>query len=37
LAIVHELTAQRGIILDIILRPPQLDDLYTHFVNGDNT
>jgi Cu-processing system ATP-binding protein len=37
LAIVHELTAQRDIILDVILRPPQLDDLYTHFINGDDT
>jgi Cu-processing system ATP-binding protein len=37
LAIVHELTAQRDIILYVILRPPQLDDLYTHFINGDDT
>jgi Cu-processing system ATP-binding protein len=35
LALVHELTAQRDIIVDVIVRPPLLDDLYTHFVNGD--
>jgi Cu-processing system ATP-binding protein len=32
--LLHELTAQRDTVVDIIVRPPRLDDLYTHFVNG---
>jgi len=36
LDLVHALTAQRDTLLDVVVRPPQLDDLYTHFVNGDD-
>ena len=35
LGLLHQLSAREGNVLDIIVRPPRLDDLYTHFVNGD--
>jgi Cu-processing system ATP-binding protein len=34
LALVHKLTAHLDDVLDVVVRPPQLDDLYAHFVNG---
>jgi len=36
LQLMHQLTTHREAILDIIVRPPRLDDLYAHFVNGDS-
>jgi Cu-processing system ATP-binding protein len=33
LPLMHQLTAAEGVI-DIIVRPPGLDELYAHFVNG---
>ena len=34
LELINKLTAHSDSVLDVIPRPPQLDDLYTHFVNG---
>lgn len=34
LKLIHQLTAQTEAVLDLVLRPPRLDDLYAHFVNG---
>lgn len=36
LTLLHQLTNRRDLVDDVIVRPPQLDDLYTHFVNGDD-
>lgn len=36
LSLLHKLTAQRDRLLDVIVRPPGLDELYAHFVNGDS-
>jgi Cu-processing system ATP-binding protein len=35
LALLHHLTLHREWVTDLLVRPPRLDDLYTHFVNGD--
>jgi Cu-processing system ATP-binding protein len=35
LQLMHQLTSNREAMLDVIVRPPRLEDLYTHFVNGD--
>jgi len=36
LQLMHELTSSHAGLVDVIVRPPRLDDLYTHFVNGDS-
>jgi Cu-processing system ATP-binding protein len=36
LPLLHQLTGQQEAVLDVIVRPPRLDDLYTHFVNGSD-